>query len=363
MPFLAYAARYWGWHARSIERPLIPLIRKLLEDFNLRASSYQVLHSRQSQSPQLSEAIFAALPTGEGPLHVTAHWNLPETTAIYLEHSDPSCVDAQGWTPLHWACSKGSTLVREMLLERGAALDIRDSHGWTPLFWASFSGDVEAVKSLLSRGADHLAKDIHSWSALQWAASRGERRATVAQLVKHGADYLAKDEAGWQPLHLAIHSGCEPAVDVLIDAGADIRATTAKWPSGGTKPTGLYAGDAWGGFPLHLAAMSGSFSVVEKLLAKGADARANLSVQKDYCWQGHGPTPLHIALDTDTFYGRKGSALDAGRLKIAAMLVEHGADVKGVANRITLNDVPKFEGFEELWDSLRAGVTEDGEKI
>ncbi|KAJ7439211.1 ankyrin repeat-containing domain protein [Mycena latifolia] len=189
MPFVAYAAHHWGRHARRVEQPVMPLIRKLLDATSFRDSSFQALQHHTRRDPQLSEPLFATLPTGEGPLHVAAYWDLEATADVYINDSNLSLADAQGWTPLHWACSKGSAVVRELLLHRGAAVDIRDSHGWTPLFWACFKGDVEALTSLLDRGADHLVKDISSWTALQWAVSCGQRSA-VEVLLKHHTHFL-----------------------------------------------------------------------------------------------------------------------------------------------------------------------------
>ncbi|KAJ7439204.1 ankyrin repeat-containing domain protein [Mycena latifolia] len=190
MPFLAYAAHHWGRHARRVEQPVMPLIRKLLDIASLRDSSFQALQHHPRRDPQLSEPLFAALPTGEGPLHVAAYWDLEATADVLINDNSLSLADAQGWTPLHWACSKGSAVVRELLLRHGAAIDMRDSYGWTPLFWASFKGDVEALTSLLDRGADHLVKDNSSWTALQWAVSCGQRGA-VEVLLKHHARFVA----------------------------------------------------------------------------------------------------------------------------------------------------------------------------
>ncbi|KAJ6524309.1 ankyrin repeat-containing domain protein [Mycena capillaripes] len=190
MPFLAYAAHHWGQHARRVEQLLIPLICKLLDNSSLRASSFQALQYRKRLEPQLAEASFAALPTGQVPLHVVAYWDLGAIAELYMDADNLSLGDEEGWTPLHWACFRGSSVVRELLLERGAAINIRDSHDWTPLFWASFNGDINAVTSLLDRGADHLARDIYSWTALQWAVSCGER-SIIELLLNHHARFLA----------------------------------------------------------------------------------------------------------------------------------------------------------------------------
>ncbi|KAJ7195911.1 ankyrin repeat-containing domain protein [Mycena pura] len=190
MPFLAYAAHHWGRHARRVEQPLIPLIRKLLDNDSLRASSFQALQYRKRLEPQLAEASFAALPAGQPPLHVVAYWDLGAIAELYIDGDNLSLGDEEGWTPLHWACFKGSATVRKLLLDRGAVIDMRDSHDWTPLFWASFNGDIEALTNLLDHGADHLVKDIYSWTALQWAVSCGER-STSELLLNHHARFLA----------------------------------------------------------------------------------------------------------------------------------------------------------------------------
>ncbi|KAJ7766224.1 ankyrin repeat-containing domain protein [Mycena metata] len=191
MSFLTYAAHYWGQHARGMEQPLAQLICRLLSDTSLRGSSFQALHYRRHLDSQLADASFAALPTGQGPLHVAASWDLGEAAETYLDSNSLVLVDAQGWTPLHWACFKCSAVVRELLLRNGASVNICDTHNWTPLFWASFNGDAEALTSLLNHGADHLIRDIYSWTALQWAVSAGARN-TVELLLGHHTQFLAR---------------------------------------------------------------------------------------------------------------------------------------------------------------------------
>jgi hypothetical protein len=69
---------------------------------------------------------------------------------------------------------------------------------------------------------------------------------------------------------------------------------------------------------------------------------------------------LHIALDTGRFYDGVGEPLDQDRLCIAQMLADRGANVGTVANRLQLEDILRFEGFEDLWEKLRVGISEKG---
>ncbi|KAJ7111442.1 hypothetical protein C8R44DRAFT_633091 [Mycena epipterygia] len=256
MPFLAYAAHHWGRHARRVEHLLIPLIRKLLDNSSLRGSSFQALQYRKRLEPQLAEASFAALPTGQAPLHVVAYWDLSATAELYIDGDNLSLGDDEGWTPLHWACFKGSVTVRKLLLDRGAAIDIRDSHHWTPLFWASFNGDTEALTSLLEHGADHLGRDISSWTALQWAVSCRQRSAIEVLLNHHTSREatrppllvasLTVEEArnhearSMVPAEIAAETGDADLLDVLLQGitpgGARSQGFNEAWEQGRFDP-------------------------------------------------------------------------------------------------------------------------------
>jgi ankyrin len=48
-------------------------------------------------------------------------------------------------TPLHQAATYGHTAVIELLLERGAAVDVATTKGFTPLHSASYTGQTECV--------------------------------------------------------------------------------------------------------------------------------------------------------------------------------------------------------------------------
>ncbi|KAJ7737169.1 hypothetical protein DFH07DRAFT_753165, partial [Mycena maculata] len=98
---------------------------------------------------------------------------------------------------------------------------------------------------------------------------------------------------------------------------------------------------------------------IDALLARGADVRPRTY----YGSTREAFTALHIALDTGSVYGRKGEVLDARRLEIASMLVEHRAEVRGVVDGIDLDEVLRFVGFEDLWDKLRVGVSDMGKKM
>ena len=192
MPLLGYAAKHWGDHARQVEQELSSEVLQVVKDEGIRGSSFQALQYQDLKNPKLAVALFESLPTELEPLHIAAYWNLVLTGEVFLEEGvDPNSLDAQGWTPLHWACSRGSVEMMNTLLEYGASIDARDVSGWTPLFWATIKGHVQIVTRLLHENANHLLVDLNGWTVVHWAASKGN--APIPQiLLDHHSKFKAR---------------------------------------------------------------------------------------------------------------------------------------------------------------------------
>ena len=200
MPLLGYAAKHWGDHARQVEQELSSEILQVVNDEGIRGGSFQALQYQDLKNPKLAAALFESLPTELEPLHIAAYWNLVLTGKNFLEEGvDPNILDAQGWTPLHWACSRGSEETMNTLLEYGASIDARDVSGWTPLFWATIKGHVQVVTRLLHENADHLLVDLNGWTVLHWAASKGN--APIPQIL---LDHHSKFKARQKPVTIRV---------------------------------------------------------------------------------------------------------------------------------------------------------------
>lgn len=78
-------------------------------------------------------------------------------------------VNKPGWTPLHYAASKGHTDIMTLLLDNYAYIDASSPNGSTPLMMAALYGTPAAVKLLLEAGADPLIKNGLGLTAIDFA--------------------------------------------------------------------------------------------------------------------------------------------------------------------------------------------------
>src|SRR6185436_3379861 len=170
------------------------------------------------------------------------------------------------------------------------ALSIGIRAAESPVADAAARGDREAVKSLLKSAADVNAAQGDGMTALHWAAMNGD--ADLAQmLIVAGANIKATTRLGtYTPLYLASQQGHAKVIEALIKAGADLKAGT---PNGTT--------------PLMVAAASGEVDAVRVLVDNGADVNAKDGVREQ--------TPLMYAAASN-------------RPAVIELLASKGADLK-----------------------------------
>src|SRR5262245_14557987 len=218
---------------------------------------------------------------GASALHEPVARGDQETTELLIRAGvSINAVNDLTVTPLLVASSRGYASIVKELLEAGADPNIANSTGVTPLMMASRVGDLESAKLLLARGANVDAKEsTREQTALMWA------------VVRHHAD----------------------VVQLLINAGADVRARSLAWQQKFPACCRQFVDDPnvplidvdFGGYTaLMYAAQQGDVESTKRLLAAGAgldDTAAG------------GTTGL-------------GMARFAGRGALAAFLLDQGAD-------------------------------------
>ena len=139
-----------------------------------------------------------------------------------------------------------------------------------PIADAAQNGDRESVRALLKKGLDVNEAQGDGTTALHWAAIKGD--AEMAQmLIYAGANVRATTRIGaYTPLYLAAKGGYSDVVAALLAAGADAKAVT----SNGTTP-------------LMIAAAAGDTRSITSLIENGADINAKDGAK--------GETPLIFA--------------------------------------------------------------------
>jgi len=84
----------------------------------------------------------------------------------------------------------------ELLIAKGAEVNLRSSDGTTTLMYAAGNGDTQAVNALLRNRAAVNAADNDGQTALMKAAASSCSEETVRALLSAGADLNARDHKG-----------------------------------------------------------------------------------------------------------------------------------------------------------------------
>jgi len=162
-----------------------------------------------------------------------------------------------------------------------------------PVADAAMNGDKAAVRALLKSAADVNAAQGDGMTALHWAAISGDLE-LAQMLVFAGANVRATTRLGtYTPLFLASQQGHAPVIDALIKAGSDVKAGT---PNGTS--------------PLMVAAAAGKVDAVEALVDAGADVNAKDGVRAQ--------TPVMYAAASN-------------RADVITLLASRGADLKATS--------------------------------
>ena len=171
---------------------------------------------------------------------------------------------------------------------------------------AAQRGDVDAVRALLKQAADVSAAQGDGMTALHWAATRDD--VDVAEMLLHaGASVKATTRINaYTPLLLAAKNGNRAVMASLLEAGADVNAAT----SNGTTA-------------LMFAAASGNAGAVTILLDHRADVNAREAIR--------GLTAAMFAAASN-------------RVAAIEVLAKRGADLKATTTVVDLNAFARNSG-------------------
>jgi ankyrin repeat protein len=117
-----------------------------------------------------------------------------------------------GASPLHYAAVHGQREAVDLLIDRGASLDLVDhEYGATPIGWANEKGYTDLVRHMRARGA---RVSLHMAAAFGFLED-------VQQLAAQHPDQLNHLVGYGAPLHLAALWGHDAIVRWLVEHGAD----------------------------------------------------------------------------------------------------------------------------------------------
>ena len=144
-----------------------------------------------------------------------------EVKSLLKKGVNPNIVDANGSPMLVLATREKSLKVIDVLLgDQNIDVDLSDKNGETPLMMASIDGNLPLVKTLV---IDHKAQLDHiGWTPLHYACAKGQLE--VAQfLITNGAIVDSMSLGNTTPLMMAVQSGNEKLIKLLLDKDADLQ--------------------------------------------------------------------------------------------------------------------------------------------
>jgi uncharacterized protein len=221
---------------------------------------------------------------------------------------------AAGETVLHTAARVGNPEVIKLLLAAGAKVDAaEDTRSQTPLMWAAASGNAAAARMLVEAGANVAARSI-------------ERDVKSVERRGSGANGYLDPKANnfsFSPLLFAVRNGKLDAMNVLLDAGANVNDTV----SDGTSA-------------LTVACVNAHWELAARLLERGANPNA----------AGQGWAPLHQIARTRTFtIGHVPHPTGSGTMSpfdLVRMLVAKGANINAL---VTAKDIDDGYRHKVVW--------------
>ena len=226
-PFLDYAAKHWGEHARTVEEDVADQVWTLLNSNSL------LFAAQVRQFPVHKYGGYSKHHPTTTPLHELARFGLATVAKKVL--STPGSVEVMvnaknkyGNTPLSLPVRQGHCEMIKRLLDSKADINARSQMYGSALQEASAEGHEQVVELLLDRGADVNVQGGMYGNALR-AASKEGHELVVKMLLDTGVNVNAQSNHSSNALYAASAQGNGQVVEMLLHAGADIHAQCGRY--------------------------------------------------------------------------------------------------------------------------------------
>ncbi|MDO5653662.1 MAG: ankyrin repeat domain-containing protein [Brachymonas sp.] len=195
---------YIGWaHAAAVDDLITAVIR----------------NSESAVSRELSKGANPNVRDAKGrtALTLAIHQQLDKAIPVLLQARgiDISATNGADESPLMLALITGQDDLARDLIKRGAAINKK---GWTPLHYAATRGNVDLMRILLDKDAYIDTASPNHTTPLMMAAEYSGNPTAVAYLLRQGADPWMKNQLGLTPLDFARRGKNEDIIRAIQSA-------------------------------------------------------------------------------------------------------------------------------------------------
>lgn len=270
-----------------------------------------VVNDQREIAQQLLEAganVNTSDRVGQAPLSTASRYGSAEMVQLLTaNNADVGSRDSSGRTALHWAVDRQPAGLRKEvisnLIEAQIDIETKDHDGRSALGLALGCSTLAVARQLLGHGADLEAE--FEWEKLLLHFVRLGNESVTGLLLEEGANVYARNDKGETPLHVAVLTGKESTVELLLNAG----------------PDAIHEVDLNGNTPIHQAVLGGQEPherVLASLLERFHQRTEAQALNRDR------NTPLHLAI-----LGK--------RFKMAKMLLAAQTIADAINNLCTIN--------------------------
>jgi len=196
-------------------------------------------------------------------------------TLLLERGADLNAVDSESRTALHIACSSDCVSIAQLLIKKdgGRSIDAKNNVGQTAVHIAVLRENEELLCLLLGHDADPGITDSDGDTPLLLVVKQTENDVALEKtLLEYTAKPDAQDGEGYSALHCAIRDRIGQLAKLLISKKADVNIKSASGQD----------------TPLHVATKAELPGAVDLLLAAGAQRNARTA---------KGRTALHLAAE------------------------------------------------------------------